>query len=63
MRIHSKGTVYQYLYTHINLNSDNTELEIELKFYNLFFNESPRLTRIQTYYQGRYGDSIIVYFN
>lgn len=68
LRIPANMNIYQYDDQYVSINSDASTLIFPLTVNQNMFpswvgQDSPRETRIYIFYQGRYGDSIIVNFN
>jgi hypothetical protein len=68
LRIPANGNIYQYNESYVSVSSDQTILTFPMTVnYQMFPSwvgqSSPRPTRINIYYDGRYGDSIILDFN
>lgn len=67
LRIPANGYIYSFDSRYVILNEEKTELSLKLSLNRGMFpswlgQDSPRPTRISTYFDGRYGDSIIVDF-
>lgn len=67
VRIPANGYIYGFQGTDVNLNEEKTELSLQLSrnremFPSWLGQESPRPTRVMTFFNDRYGDSIILNF-
>ena len=67
LRIPANGSIYAYNEGQITVNAAQTELSMELDVNRAMFpswvgQTSPRPTRVHIYFDGRYGDSILLDF-
>ncbi|KAF2507936.1 DUF5018 domain-containing protein [Flavobacterium zhairuonense] len=64
--IPANGSIYNLTDYYVNLNSEKTILKYYMDAYQMFPSsmgqKSPRSTRVSVYYDGRYGDSIVLDF-
>ncbi|WP_417887690.1 DUF5018 domain-containing protein [Zunongwangia sp.] len=68
LRIPANGNIYQYNESYVSVSSDQTILTFPMTLnYQMFPSwvgqSSPRPTRVNIYYDGRYGDSTVLDFN